>query len=67
MKSIMKIIIQNLKTISETFNSNILYVPKLRILAQTSNVQSSKCTDQLTKYLRQVHWLTRDEKWQCGP
>ena len=29
-------------------------VPKLRILAQKSNVQSSKCTDQFTKCLRQV-------------
>ena len=36
-------------------------VPKLRILAQKSNVQSSKCTDQFTKCLRQVQWLTRDE------
>ena len=43
-----------------------IYVPKLRILAQTSNVQSSKCTDQFTQCLRQVQWLTRDEIMAMG-
>ena len=33
----------------------------MRIFAQKSNEQSSKCTDQFTKYLRHVKWLTRDK------
>ena len=61
MKSITTIIVQNVKTISFKKLRSKIDVPKLRILAQKSNVQSSKCTDQFTKCLRQVQWLTRDE------
>ena len=33
----------------------------LKILAQKRNEHCSRCTDQFTKYLKQVQWLARNE------